>query len=210
MNRRFTLYMDETGSRHPDMRPDASRAGRDWFAFGGVLVHGEDNEAARGLVEDFAAKWKLTAPAHLTDMRVEKKAFAWLARRTQARRSDRDRDPPRAAPGQPNPACTGTCAGATPRTCVTSSTPAARISGSTATSTTPSTTAPARPGSSATRVATPTRPPASIPPRSWRSQTPDRALSRPARPHGARSRPRPVGPGACLDRGYGLRNRAAS
>ncbi|MCJ2080670.1 DUF3800 domain-containing protein [Methylobacterium sp. J-090] len=83
--RPFTLYLDETGNRHPDKKPDPARAGRDWFAFGGVLVRGEDNDAARTLVDEFATRWKLRVPAHLTDMQSQKKGFAWLGRETQER-----------------------------------------------------------------------------------------------------------------------------
>ena len=86
MNRPFTLYLDETGNRHPDKRPDAGREGRDWFAFGGIMVRGEDNDEARGLVDGFAKRWRLRGPAHLTDMRAEKGHFAWLERRTQEER----------------------------------------------------------------------------------------------------------------------------
>ncbi|MBK3399395.1 MULTISPECIES: DUF3800 domain-containing protein [Methylobacterium] len=88
MNRPFTLYLDETGNRHPDKKPDITREGRDWFAFGGILVRGEDNDAARSLVDSFAEKWKLRGPAHLTDMRSEKKAFSWLERTTQVKRDE--------------------------------------------------------------------------------------------------------------------------
>jgi hypothetical protein len=83
MNRPITFYMDETGNRHPDKKSDKSREGRDWFGLGGVLIRGEDNEKARELVSDFSAKWKLTGPAHLTDMMSETKHFAWLGKRPQ-------------------------------------------------------------------------------------------------------------------------------
>ena len=83
MNRPFTLYMDETGNRHPDKRSDASRQGRDWFGFGGILIRGEDNDAARDLLAEFAKKWRLRGPAHITDMLSEKKNFAWLGRLAQ-------------------------------------------------------------------------------------------------------------------------------
>lgn len=86
MNRPYTLYLDETGNRHPDKRPDVSRQGRDWFAFGGVLIRGEDNDTARQHVHDFHARWKLTSPCHLTDINAEKKGFAWLGKVDQARR----------------------------------------------------------------------------------------------------------------------------
>lgn len=88
MPRPYTLYMDESGNRHPDKKSDASRAGRDWFGFGGVLVRGEDNEAIRASVDAFSKKWKLTHPAHITDMRAESKGFSWLERRSQTDREE--------------------------------------------------------------------------------------------------------------------------
>lgn len=92
MNRPFTLYMDETGSRHPDKKQDSSRAGRDWFGFGGFLIRGEHNDGARILVQDFAKKWKLKHPAHMTDMLAEAKGFSWLGRTAQATRNEFWRD----------------------------------------------------------------------------------------------------------------------
>lgn len=88
MTRPITLYMDETGNRHPDKKSDASRIGRDWFGFGGILVRGEDNDQTRNLVAAFLAKWKLgeTKPAHITDMLAERQHFSWLERVDQERR----------------------------------------------------------------------------------------------------------------------------
>ena len=83
MNRPITLYMDETGNRHPDKKSDSSRIGRDWFGFGGVLIRGEDNDDARQRLDSFADRWKLRGPAHMTDMLAEKKKFAWLGRKSQ-------------------------------------------------------------------------------------------------------------------------------
>ena len=92
MKRPFTFYMDETGSRHPDKKADASRAGKDWFGLGGVLIRGEHNDHARQLVSQFAGRWKLQSPAHLTDMMAERKGFAWLGRRKQEERDQFWRD----------------------------------------------------------------------------------------------------------------------
>jgi hypothetical protein len=86
MNRPITLYMDETGNRHPDKKSDKSREGRDWFGFGGILVKGEDSEAVRELRQRFSDKWRLDdRPAHITDMLAEKKNFAWLGKISQAK-----------------------------------------------------------------------------------------------------------------------------
>ena len=89
MSRPLTLYMDETGNRHPDKKSDASRLGRDWFGFGGILVKGEDNDEVRALRQSFAEKWKLgDNPAHITDMLSEHKKFAWLGRVSQSQRDE--------------------------------------------------------------------------------------------------------------------------
>lgn len=83
MTKTFTFYMDETGNRHPDKKADASREGRDWFAFGGVMIRSEDAENVKQSVRDFASTWRLTQPFHITDMLAHKKGFAWLGNRKQ-------------------------------------------------------------------------------------------------------------------------------
>ncbi|MDL2410352.1 DUF3800 domain-containing protein [Rhizobium calliandrae] len=90
MNRPITLYMDETGNRHPNKKSDPSREGRDWFGFGGILVKGEDSDTARALVAAFHDKWKLgeTKPAHITDMLAERQKFSWLERVNQTVRDE--------------------------------------------------------------------------------------------------------------------------
>ena len=82
--RPYTLYMDESGNRHPDKKSDQSREGRDWFAFGGVLIRGEHSDTIRLLVEGFSKKWNLKHPAHITDMLSKRKGFSWLGRRKQS------------------------------------------------------------------------------------------------------------------------------
>lgn len=86
MARPFTLYIDETGNRHPDKKSDSSRNGRDWFGFGGYMLRGEDSDIARTLVDEFTKNWKLQQPLHMTDMLSEKKGFAWLGRVDQNKR----------------------------------------------------------------------------------------------------------------------------
>ncbi len=87
MLRPLTLYLDESGSRHPDKKSDASRLGRDWFGLGGVLIRGEDSEAVRTAVERFSSSWRqIKSPLHFTDMQSENKGFAWLGRLPQRER----------------------------------------------------------------------------------------------------------------------------
>ena len=75
----FHLYIDETGSRHPDRAPTNAKHGLDWFALGGFLIKAEDVDPAKNALDTFIASWpQIRAPLHLTDMRAERKAFAWL------------------------------------------------------------------------------------------------------------------------------------
>jgi Protein of unknown function (DUF3800) len=83
------LYIDETGPRHPDRAAVPTKHGNDWFAIGGLLIRAEDEERAKLSLNGFKKQWpQITAPLHLTDMRSEKKKFAWIGR---LRAEDRDR-----------------------------------------------------------------------------------------------------------------------
>nr|WP_245435651.1 DUF3800 domain-containing protein [Microvirga calopogonii] len=80
--------MDETGSRHPDRKPPQAGHGYDWFAIGGILINAEEEEAAKQLYADFLKRWpQVQHPLHLTDIRAEKKGFAWLGRLSDEERS---------------------------------------------------------------------------------------------------------------------------
>ena len=78
-----TLYLDESGSRHPDKKTDPGRQGRDWFGLGGILIRGEDSDPVRVAVASFSENWRLKSPLHFTDMQSENKGFAWLGRANQ-------------------------------------------------------------------------------------------------------------------------------
>lgn len=83
------LYLDETGPRHPDRAAVQTKHGNDWFAIGGILVRAEDEDAVKTALAGFKKQWpQITAPLHLTDMRSEKKKFAWIGRLSG---TDRDR-----------------------------------------------------------------------------------------------------------------------
>jgi hypothetical protein len=73
------LYVDESGSRHPDKAGTIAKHGYDWFSMGGILVNQEDVETAKTKVREFAKTWtQIRSPLHFTDMRANKKGFAWL------------------------------------------------------------------------------------------------------------------------------------
>lgn len=83
----LTFYMDGTGNRLPDRKPDPSRAGRDWFAFGGYLIAEEDKDSARREWATMTDKWRVKHPFHITDMLAERKKWSWLGNLTEADRS---------------------------------------------------------------------------------------------------------------------------
>jgi hypothetical protein len=73
------LYVDESGSRHPDKPGTQAKHGNDWFAVGGILIKDEDLITVRQAIANFKKQWpKIKAPLHFTDMRAKKKNFAWL------------------------------------------------------------------------------------------------------------------------------------
>jgi len=80
------LYIDETGSRHPDKKSDASRAGRDWFGLGGYIIASEDESEVKGRHAAFVKSWQISSPLHITDMMAERKGFSWLGKKTEIAR----------------------------------------------------------------------------------------------------------------------------
>jgi hypothetical protein len=76
----MNLYLDDSGSRHPDKKADKSREGRDWFALGGFLINEEDIDAVKASHADISNKWRIRHPFHITDMLAKQKGFSWLGR----------------------------------------------------------------------------------------------------------------------------------
>ncbi|MBP2462840.1 MULTISPECIES: DUF3800 domain-containing protein [unclassified Rhizobium] len=81
----FTLYLDETGARHPD-KSSGLPARSDWFAMGGILIRREEIDSAQAMHSEIATRWGITTPFHITDMINERGRFSWLGRRTQKER----------------------------------------------------------------------------------------------------------------------------
>ena len=73
------LYMDDSGSRHPDHKLGRTpKHGYDWFGLGGILVRHEDENVVRRLHADFCARWKIEAPLRSADIRARSGPFHWL------------------------------------------------------------------------------------------------------------------------------------
>lgn len=77
----MNLYIDDSGTRHPDHRPGRTAAhGYDWFAFGGVLIKQEDEKAARIKHAEFSKNWNIAVPLHSSEIRSKSKGFSWLGK----------------------------------------------------------------------------------------------------------------------------------
>jgi hypothetical protein len=74
------LYIDDSGSRHPDREPRDAGANT-WFGLGGVLLRESDEGDARGRFDAFRTRWAMhlhEAPLHSHEIRQRKGPFAWL------------------------------------------------------------------------------------------------------------------------------------
>lgn len=79
MTKRFYLYIDDSGTRFPDRKPQISRVdGIDCFALGGILIEDKDRAALQSSHDALCTKWKITSPLHSTKIRGRRDDFAWL------------------------------------------------------------------------------------------------------------------------------------
>jgi Protein of unknown function (DUF3800) len=79
MIKEIHLYLDDTGSRHPDHSPALSRQdGMDCFGFGGILVNEEDIDNLIQKFKQFRFKWKIDYPFHSHEIRGGRGKFGWL------------------------------------------------------------------------------------------------------------------------------------
>jgi hypothetical protein len=74
----FNLYIDDSGTRHPDKRSAPAKMAGDWFALGGILVASDEEERARDLHAEFCGRWKIEYPLHSVEIRYRGKNFAWV------------------------------------------------------------------------------------------------------------------------------------
>lgn len=84
----MTLYIDDSGSRHPDRNPGDTlpKHGYDWFGLGGVMVRDDEEAAVRQEHAALCNEWGLDAPLHSTEIRNRSGHFAWLGQLPTAKR----------------------------------------------------------------------------------------------------------------------------
>ena len=79
--RKFQLYVDDSGSRRPNHRADINRSDEmDCFALGGILVDHADLAVAVDSHRAFMDRWGMDYPLHSTKIRGRRKEFSWLGR----------------------------------------------------------------------------------------------------------------------------------
>ncbi len=75
----INLYLDDSGTRHPDHNPGKlPEHGYDYFSLGGILLKQEDENIARELCSSFCQKWNIHYPLHSVEIRGKSENFAWL------------------------------------------------------------------------------------------------------------------------------------
>lgn len=81
MRETLLLYVDDSGTRHPDKSHPVS-GNDDWFGLGGILVREADENAVRNLCAAFRDRWAsrlpLDVPLHSHEIRQRKGPFTWL------------------------------------------------------------------------------------------------------------------------------------
>lgn len=84
----LNLYLDDSGTRHPDHASTLPAHNRDWFGLGGVLLRERDEDAVRAAHATLCAKWKIEHPLHSHEIRGRSKNFRWLGARSIEERSE--------------------------------------------------------------------------------------------------------------------------
>jgi hypothetical protein len=81
MSKAYCLFLDDSGPRDPDRKPDERGSRWDWFALGGVLVDEARLHEAESLVGAFRMKWPQLkeSPFHSYEIRNKTAGFRWLA-----------------------------------------------------------------------------------------------------------------------------------
>lgn len=87
----YNLYVDESGTRHPDRQRGLSDdAPGGWFGLGGLLIKDSAEEAAKQSIALFRERWPELrgAPFHSYEIRNATDGFSWLTRVSAQRRVD--------------------------------------------------------------------------------------------------------------------------
>lgn len=85
----YCLFVDDSGTRHPDRQRGHTEAFGGWFGLGGVLILESDIPEAEERVAAFRARWpQVRGALHSYEIRNKTKAFAWLTQISAKRRDE--------------------------------------------------------------------------------------------------------------------------
>lgn len=79
------FYMDDSGSRDPDRKPDLQNKEPDWFALGGLIVNATQKAEIENSMDYFRAKWSQLGETPLRSYNIRNRngGFGWLSGLTQ-------------------------------------------------------------------------------------------------------------------------------
>jgi hypothetical protein len=85
----MNLYLDDSGTRHPDHKVGHTpQHARDWFGMGGVLLAEAHEEVIRARHKTFCDSWSITYPLHSAEIRSRSNNFTWLGERPRMEQED--------------------------------------------------------------------------------------------------------------------------
>lgn len=74
----YTLYIDESGIRHPQIKNQPRKDNMDWFCWGGILVNKNDEESIVEKYKILCKKYNITYPLHSSEIRGSRENFSWI------------------------------------------------------------------------------------------------------------------------------------
>jgi hypothetical protein len=80
MPQELNLYIDDSGTRHPNRNPKLPSHGYDWFSLGGIVIDAEREGEARAAHATFCENWKIITPLHSAEIRNRTDNFTWLGK----------------------------------------------------------------------------------------------------------------------------------
>jgi len=86
LKRTFHFYMDDSGTRHPDLKDQGRQNQPNWFGLGGVIVDESHEEELKQSILNFKKRWDISTPLHSCNIRQRNGDFSWMkadAGRTQ-------------------------------------------------------------------------------------------------------------------------------
>ncbi len=76
----LNLYIDDSGTRHPDKKQGKKpKHGHDYFALGGILIKDEEETLYEENYDLFCKEWQIKDPLHSSEIRSKAKNFSFIA-----------------------------------------------------------------------------------------------------------------------------------